>query len=104
MDLKQNKLSKTEWESIEKLVGDSEKKILSMIVAGYDNVNIRYNDTKTLNAYIRFDTSAEMDYFLFKKYFAIGNDYARIEIAVMHAGGKFRKVVLRDPDFRLTSP
>ena len=69
MDLKQNKLSKTEWESIEKLVGDSEKKILSMIVAGYDNVNIRYNDTKTLNAYIRFDASNEMDYFLFKKYF-----------------------------------
>ena len=26
MDLKQNKLSKTEWESIEKPVGDDEKK------------------------------------------------------------------------------
>ena len=49
MDLKQNKLSKTEWESIEKSVGDDEKKILKMIVDGYTDVNIRFNETKSLN-------------------------------------------------------
>ena len=76
MDLKQNKLTKTEWESIEKIVGDHEKKILSMIIEGYDNVNIRYNETKTLNSYIRFDGSTEMDYFLFKKYFE--NDMMKV--------------------------
>ena len=67
MDLKQNKLSKTEWESIEKSVDDDEKKILKLIVDGYADVNIRFNETQSLNNYIRFDPSIEMDYFLYKK-------------------------------------
>jgi hypothetical protein len=69
MDLKQNKLSKTEWESIEKSVDDNEKRILKLIVDGYADVNIRFNETQSLNNYIRFDPSIEMDYFLYKKYF-----------------------------------
>lgn len=69
MDLKQNKLSKTEWESIEKSVDDNEKKILKLIVDGYADVNIRFNETQSLNNYIHFDPSIEMDYFLYKKYF-----------------------------------
>ena len=69
MDLKQNKLSKTEWESIEKSVDDNEKKILKLIVDGYADVNIRFNETQSLNTYIRFDSTIEMDYFLYKKYF-----------------------------------
>ena len=47
MDLKQNKLSKTEWESIEKSVDDDEKKILKLIVDGYTDVNARYNETQS---------------------------------------------------------
>ena len=69
MDLKQNKLSKTEWESIEKAVDENEKKILTLLVDGYIDVNARYNETQSLNTYIRFDSTNEMDYFLFKKYF-----------------------------------
>ena len=69
MDLKQNKLSKTEWESIEKSVDDDEKKILKLIVDGYTDVNARYNETQSLNNHIRFDSTNEMDYFLYKKYF-----------------------------------
>lgn len=69
MDLKQNKLSKAEWESIEKSVDDNEKKILKMIVDGYDDVNIRFNETQSLNNYIHFDQTTEMDYFLHKRYF-----------------------------------
>ena len=69
MDLKQNKLSKTEWESIEKSVDESEKKILGMIIAGYTDVNVKYNETQSLNTYIKFDQTNEMDYFLYKKYY-----------------------------------
>ena len=69
MDLKQNKLSKTEWESIEKLVDDPEKKILKMIMAGYDDVNVRFNETLSMNSYVHFESSVEMDHFMFKKYF-----------------------------------
>ena len=69
MDLTQNKLSKSEWESIEKKVSEPEEKILKLIVDGYDNVNIRYNETQSLTSYIQFDSNIEMDYFLFKRYF-----------------------------------
>lgn len=69
MDLKQNKLTKTEWESIEKSVDDTEKKVLKMISTGYENVNVRFNETLSLNSYIHFESSIEMDNFLYKKYF-----------------------------------
>ena len=41
MDLKQQKLGKSEWESIEVSVDDDEKEILLLIVKGYNDVNIR---------------------------------------------------------------
>lgn len=69
MDLKQNKLTKAEWDSIEIQVGPNEKKILKLINDGYNNVNIRLNETLSLNSYINFPQTREMDYFLFKKYF-----------------------------------
>ena len=43
MDLNQCKLSKSEWNSIEVPVCDQEKEILSLIMKGYNNVNIKYN-------------------------------------------------------------
>jgi hypothetical protein len=69
MDLKQNKLTKAEWDSIEIQVGPEEKKILKLIHNGYENVNIRVNETLSLNSYIHFPQTTEMDYFLYKKYF-----------------------------------
>jgi hypothetical protein len=69
MDLKQNKLTKAEWDSIEIQVSVNEKKILKLIDNGYENVNIRLNETLSLNSYIHFPQTREMDYFLFKKYF-----------------------------------
>jgi hypothetical protein len=69
MDLSQSKLSKREWETIEIPVNSDEKKILSMIIQGFHDINIRYNETHSLYSHIKIDPSAEMDYFLFKKYF-----------------------------------
>jgi hypothetical protein len=44
MDLTQTKLSKTEWTNLEILVSPDEKRVLKMIVDGYNNVNISRND------------------------------------------------------------
>jgi len=101
MDLKQNKLSKTEWESIEKSVDESEKKILGMIIAGYTDVNVKYNETQSLNTYIKFDQTNEMDYFLYKKYFEptmvksitkYGNDTPLVTFQSALNSGKLRKL------------
>lgn len=69
MDLTQSKLSKREWETIEIPVSPDEKQILSMIIKGFHDVNIRYNETHSLYSHIKIEPSPEMDYFLFKKYF-----------------------------------
>ena len=49
MDLKQIKLSKSEWDSIEIPVASQEKEVLDLIIKGYSDVNIKIN--KLINLY-----------------------------------------------------
>ena len=50
MDLEQRKLTKAEWDSIEKQIPAAEKEILQMIITGYNNVNIKH----TLKVYLKW--------------------------------------------------
>ena len=43
MDLNQQKLNRTEWDTTEIPVNKDEAEILNLIIKGYDNVNITYN-------------------------------------------------------------
>ena len=69
MDLNQNKLTRAEWETIEKPVSENEKRVLNLIINGYENNDIKYNDTKTFLSFTKIERSPEIDYFVFKKYF-----------------------------------
>jgi hypothetical protein len=69
MDLTQSKLSKNEWETIEVPVSENEKKILAIIVKGYDDLNIHTNDTQSMYTFIKVEQTPETEYFLYKKYF-----------------------------------
>jgi len=69
MDLTQNKLTKSEWETIEVPISDSEKQIVLMMIDGYKNVNIRFNESKSLFSHIKMEKTVEIEYFLYKKYF-----------------------------------
>jgi len=69
MDLTQRKLTRSEWETIEVPVSQSEKQILKMIVAGYSDVNIRTNDHLSLYSFLKIDKSPETERLLFNKYF-----------------------------------
>ena len=68
--LDQQKLSKSEWDSIEIPVSDEEKKILQLIISGFTNVNIRYNDTNSLFSFLKLDFSSGLEEFLYNKHFA----------------------------------
>lgn len=70
MDLKQNKLTRTEWDSIEVPVSDTEKEILSLIMEGFDNINIIKNKTVSLLSFVKIENTPENDKFLYDKYFA----------------------------------
>ena len=69
MDLSQNKLTKSEWQSIETPVSDDEKKILKMIQSGYNDVTIRYNDHSSLLSVLKMQYNIENEKFLYTKYF-----------------------------------
>lgn len=69
MDLRQTKLTKTEWSNTEIPVSDQEKLILKMIIDGYRNVNIRINTNQSMFQIMKIEFTPENELFLYKKYF-----------------------------------
>ena len=69
MDLKQRKLNKSEWDSIEVPVAKNEMDILNMIVRGYHDVNIRINNNNSIFSYLKIEFTEKMESYLFNKYF-----------------------------------
>ena len=69
MDLKQRKLNKAEWESIEVPVSNQEIDVLNLIIKGYNDVNIKINNNNSLFAYLKIENSQKMEDYLYTKYF-----------------------------------
>ncbi len=69
MDLNQSKLTKTEWTNIEVPVSDNEKTVLKLIMDGYADTNIQYNNNKSLISTIKIAYNKEIEYHLYKDYF-----------------------------------
>jgi len=69
MDLKQRKLTKSEWNSIEVPVSAEEKEILQLIIRGFHEVNLKYNKHNSLLLFLKIDYSAPMEDYLFNKFF-----------------------------------
>jgi hypothetical protein len=69
MDLEQRKLNKSEWESIEMPVSPEELDILKLIIDGYNDVNIRVNNTKTIFSFLKIEYNEKMEDHLFNIFF-----------------------------------
>ena len=61
MDLKQRKLNKSEWESIEVPVSSSENDVLKMIIAGFHDVNTKTNNHLSLISYLKIELTSKME-------------------------------------------
>jgi hypothetical protein len=70
MDLKQTKLTKTEWENTEIPVCDDEKRILRLICDGFHDVSIKTNLNQSLYQLIKINNSPEMESYLYERYFS----------------------------------
>ena len=70
MDLKQRKLSKSEWESIEIPVSKAENEILQLIINGFSNVHLKINKTDSIFTYLKIEYNAQIEEFLYAKFFA----------------------------------
>jgi hypothetical protein len=70
MDLKQRKLNKSEWDSIEIPVSSDEIEVLNLIIKGYSNVNIKYNKINSLFTFLKIEYNKDMEDYLYFKYFS----------------------------------
>ena len=70
MDLKQQKLSKSEWESVEIPVSEDEMAILKLITSGFTDVNIKTNKTNSLFTFLKIEYSQQMEDFLYNRHFS----------------------------------
>ena len=70
MDLKQRKLTKSEWDSIEIPVSSQEIDILKLIVRGYSNINIKINKTDSIFTFLKLEYNAQIEEYLYIKFFA----------------------------------
>ena len=67
--LRQTKLTRAEWDSIEVPVSDEERDTLRLIISGYDNPQIKHNKKTSLFSFIKIEVSDEIELYLYNKYF-----------------------------------
>lgn len=93
MDFTQNKLTKSEWESIEKPVSEFEKKILKVIMDGYQTVNIRFNENQTIIQLLNIVPTNEIHNYLYKEYFSttIQQIVEKINVLITNKNKQFKK-------------
>ena len=65
----QLKLTRSEWNSTEIPVSANELEILKLINKGYSNVNLKYNQAKSLISFLKIEYSPAIDEHLYVKYF-----------------------------------
>ena len=68
MDLQQNKLTKSEWESIEIPSTPEEKNIYKLIIQGFHNVNIKENQTLSILSFLKLQNTELINNYIFMKY------------------------------------
>jgi len=86
----QTKLSRAEWNAIEATISDDEKEVLAMIIAGYDDVNIKHNKNMSLLGYAKIEKNKTTEKFIYTKFFK----HKITEIQQAHVGKPgFDKIV-----------
>lgn len=68
MDLNQSKLSRDEWNNIEKPINPSDLKIVEMIINGYNDITIKMNNSLSLLNYLKITNTDSIDLFVYIEY------------------------------------
>jgi len=68
MDFAQTKLTKLEWDSIERPVSIDEKIVLNLIKNGFHNVLLNRNETLSILQYLKINNNDSIDLYIFIKY------------------------------------
>jgi hypothetical protein len=68
MDLKQRKLNRSEWNSMEISVSESELSILHLIIDGYHDVTTRINKNNSIFTFLKIEFSEKMEDYIYNKF------------------------------------
>lgn len=67
--LKQTKLSKSEWETLEVPVTESEARILALLKDGYENTRVVHNHSQNMIQFSKLPCNDGMHHYIYTKYF-----------------------------------
>jgi hypothetical protein len=93
MDLKQRKLNRSEWNSIEVSVSPSELDVLRLITSGYQDVNIRINKNNSIFMFLKIEFSEKMENYLYNKYFRFAACKIEDELHLINSEYKYMKII-----------
>lgn len=68
MDLKQRKLNRSEWESVEISVSDTELNVLNLIMKGFHDVTTRINTNCSIFTFLKIEYSEKMEDYVYNKF------------------------------------
>jgi len=68
MDLRQRKLNKSEWDSIEIPVSSNEISVLKLIISGYSDVMTRVNKNNSIFTYLKIEFSEKMEDYIYNRF------------------------------------
>ncbi len=101
MNLNQNKLTKNEWDNIEIPISLKEKNINNLIINGYDDINLVFNDSLSIMAYLKVRYSEEMEIYIYDKYLKpylekVNKKYN--SNIILNANYEIKKIIINKPD------
>jgi hypothetical protein len=88
MDLKQRKLNKSEWDSIEISVSKPEMDVLNLIIKGFHNVSTRINNNNSIFTFLKIEYSEKMEDYIFNRYLRKRID--KIEIQLKNINSEYK--------------
>ena len=92
MDLKQRKLNKSEWDSIEIPESQDEITILQLIISGFHDVNIKINNNKSIFTYLKIEYTEKMEDYLYNIYLRKSVDIIEQHIKILDPKYTFIKI------------
>ena len=101
MNLNQNKLTKNEWDNIEIPISLKEKNINNLIINGYDDINLVFNDSLSIMVYLKVRYSEEMEIYIYDKYLKpylekVNKKYN--SNIILNANYEIKKIIINKPD------
>jgi len=100
MDLKQRKLNKSEWESIEVPVSESELSVLNLIVKGYHDVTTRINKNNSIFTFLKIEFSEKMEDYIYNRFLRKRADLIETKLKMIDTSYSIMKI---DVNIKLNS-